>query len=145
MNKFERMVVLHAERKELWEEQKKLQDKTVPITIEIEDIKNGILWHEKDFISRKIWENFTDDQREEIEEARKEQDELMKQSATYTLRNSPFDPFYDKWEICDVKKTEDGKIKVQVSCKRREGTISGLVTFLDTYWTVPFTAEEIEG
>ena len=97
----------------------------------------------RDFLSEKILETYSEDELELLKEYR----EYLKgfsNTLYYNQRLSKvFDPFTDSWYIYNYEREGD-KIRMVVSCKKNEGSISGLMTFLDTHYTNWFKISELE-
>ena len=145
MENIDKYIKAQGHRHKIWEEMKPFEDKLHSLGKIIEEAEENLSWDEKKFIAQKLWENFSEKQQEDVLKVREENEKMFSENYTYCLTETPFDPFYDTWRLVDFKTLEDGKIQLEVSCKKREGTISGLMTFLDAYWTVPFDLNEIEG
>ena len=97
----------------------------------------------RDFLSEKILETYSEEALQAVNDYRKEIEVQKRDTAiTYSL-NKTFDPFYDSWYIYDYEREGD-KIRLVVSCKKNEGSISGLLTFLDTHYTNWFEISELE-
>lgn len=97
----------------------------------------------RDFLSEKILETYSEEALQAVNDYRKEIEVQKRDTAiTYSL-NKTFDPFNDSWYIYDYEREGD-KIRLLVSCKKNEGTISGLLTFLDTHYTNWFEISELE-
>ena len=87
------------------------------------------------FLSEKILETYTEKELEEVGKYRKllHPNQYIPTATAY-INSSVFDPFNDEWSIYGYEKNED-KIRFLVSCKKNEGSISGLMTILDTHYT----------
>ena len=145
MNKLKEFLELNKQRKELNEELAPLQAKMGELNDKIANLNDSLTFsREKEFISQKLWDAFDSDTKEALQYLRKKRDEEIKSGAfSYSAYKTPFDPFYDSWYI--VSHEIDGdKIRFEVSCRKNEGTISGLMTFLDVYWTTWFDISELE-
>lgn len=143
MGLIETFIEAEAERKKVQEQLKPLHDKMSSLTKTIEEAGKNMSWNEKEFINQKLWENFDENHQQDVLDYRAEIEKMMSGNYSYSMTKTPFDPFYDEWHLITYKQLDDGKIQLQVSCRRREGTISGIYTFLDTYWTVPFDIKEM--
>ena len=144
MNKLHEFIQAEQSRQLVQKELTPLQDKLNEIVAKIREINESLSFSDKDFISAKLWENMSSDQREAVE-AERDRIEKMAQ-ANYSFAacaNSTFDPFYDEWYLVSFE-IKDSKIRFQVSCKKNEGSISGLLTFLDTHWTTWFDVKELD-
>lgn len=126
-----------------------------------DDFNHNLLWNVKNFISQKLWDNMDPDTKEKVEAHRNEIDKMLNPPkhdfgwATtedggvsgsigyYSIPPGPFDPFHDEWWIFRTEK-KDGKVRIGVSCRKNEGSISGLVTFVDEHWTDWFDEKELE-
>jgi len=92
----------------------------------------------RDFLAEKIIETYSEDELKALSEYRRE----LKSLTSYSS-NKTFDPLYDSWYIYDYERKGD-KIRIKVSCKKNEGSISGLMTFLDTHYSSWFEMSELE-
>ena len=92
----------------------------------------------RDFLAKKIIETYSEDELKALSEYRSE----LKSITSYSS-NKTFDPLYDSWYIYDYERKGD-KIRIKVSCKKNEGSISGLMTFLDTHYSSWFEMSELE-
>lgn len=97
----------------------------------------------RDFLSKKILEIYSEKELEAVNEYRKELEQQKNGTATSYTANKTFDPFNDSWYIYDYEREGD-KIRMVISCKKNEGSISGLLTFLDTHYTNWFEISELE-
>ena len=100
----------------------------------------------RDFLAEKIIDTYSKEELKDLEDYRKYCKELSNTTRTYydSRLSNVFDPFYDNWHIFDYERNEDGMIRFKVSCKKNEGSISGLMTFLDTHYTSWFDIKEYE-
>ena len=127
-----------------------------------DDFNHNLLWSVKNFISQKLWDNMDSDTKEKVEKYRDELDKMLNPpkhefswattedggsygscGVIYAIPPGPFDPFHDEWWIFKTEK-KDGKVRIGVSCRKNEGSISGLVTFVDEHWTDWFDEKEID-
>ena len=137
-------VILESKRIELQEKMKPLQDEMSEVNSRIRDLNDKMPYGIKMVIQDKLWENTPDSVKEEIDDYHRKVSEMMSSGAYYAFNQKcPFDPRIDKWHLITFEQEGD-KIRFQVSCYKNEGTISGLMTFLDTYWTTWFSISEIE-
>ena len=143
MGLIETFIEAEAERKKVQEQLNPLHDKMSSLTRTIEEVEKNISWDEKEFINQKLWENLDEKHQQDVLDVRADIEKMMSGNYSYSMTKNPFDPFHDEWHLITYKQLEDGKIQLQVSCKRKEGSISGIYTFLDTYWTVPFDIKEM--
>ena len=143
MGLIETFIEAEAERKKVQEQLNPLYDKMSSLTRTIEEAEKNMSWGEKKFINQKLWENLDEKHQQDVLDVRADIEKMMNGNYSYSRVNNPFDPFHDEWHLITYKQLDDGKIQLQVSCRRREGTISGIYTFLDTYWTVPFDIKEM--
>lgn len=98
----------------------------------------------RDFLSKKILETYSDAELEEVGKYRKQvHPNSWIPTETCYVSSKVFDPYYDEWYIYNYERKGD-KIRLAVSCKKNEGTISGLMTFLDTHYTNWFEISELE-
>ena len=151
---------------ELENERSAIESKIAPenarirqITDEQQKFNDNLPYSVKNFIAEKLWDNFDSNHKERVQKYREDIDKMMNQPKTeyawadtegnygssYTICaiQGPFDPKYDSWWICGFEEKDD-KIRIRVSCKKNEGTISGLMTFLDVHWTTWFDKKELE-
>ena len=153
---------------DLKEEAKAIHKRIKPETDRLDDIarladdfNHNLLWNVKNFISQKLWDNMDSDTKEKVEKYRDELDKMLNPPkseftwaatedggsygsyAIHTIPPGPFDPFHDEWWIFSTEK-KDEKVRIGVSCRKNEGSISGLVTFIDQHWTDWFDISEIE-
>ena len=125
-----------------------------------EEFNGNLTWDVKTFISQKLWDNMDSSTKEKVQAYRDELDKMLnppKNELTWAttedggshgsysisaIQKGPFDPFYDEWWIVDCEQSGD-KVRFEVSCKKNEDSISGLMAFLDAHWTTWFDASEI--
>lgn len=144
MDKLKQFIELEGERKGLQEKLQPLQYSMNRLNAELGELNDSLMFScDKDFISQKIWDAFEDERKEALIELRKKRDSELNNATSYSAYQTPFDPFYDSWRLVTFEK-DGNKIRFQVSCKKNEGSISGLMTFLDTYWTTWFDISEIK-
>jgi hypothetical protein len=144
MDKLKQFIELEGERKGLQEKLQPLQYSMNRLNAELGELNDSLMFScDKDFISQKIWDAFEDERKEALIELRKKRDSELNNATSYSAYQTPFDPFYDSWRLVTFEK-DGNKIRFQVSCKKNEGSISGLMTFLDTYWTTWFEISELD-
>ena len=138
MNKFIELVELLGVEKELHNQINEINTKLDPIKEKIREINDRIPLNSElhMFLCEKILNTFTQEQIDKVKSYR----ESMK---TYYCITRVFDPLYDSWYIFDYEKDGD-KVRFKVSCRKNEGTISGLVTFLDPHYTDWMRISELE-
>lgn len=139
-------IILETKRKELQEKMKPLQEELTNITSKLRDLEGNLPYGVKKVIEDKLWDNISPSDKEKIENYHNEIHEMLDGNGSYCIRamgKSPFDPRMDKWHIISFEQDGD-KIRFEVSCIKNEGTISGLMTMLDVYWTTWFNISEIE-
>jgi len=137
MNKLKTMVELLSYKKELEKQSQEIQSKLSPIRESINSLNDQILMSSKlhEFLCEKILETYTESELDEVGEYRKLiQPDPWLQAATSYVNSKVFDPYYDEWYIYDYEQDGD-KIRFKVSCRKNEGSISGLMTFLDPHCT----------
>lgn len=149
MNKIKEMIELLGEQNRLYKQLQEVQSLLEPIKSKISVLNDSISMSTRvyNFICDKILETYTKDEIEKVEEYRK----LLAQANTYVNSTSVysyngfkiFDPYNDSWYIYDYEQEGD-KIRLLVSCRKNEGSISGLMTFLDTHCTNWFKISELE-
>ena len=145
MDKLKQFIELETERKSIQEKLTPLKVRLDGVTSRINDLNDSLNFStEKDFIAQKIWDAFPNEKKELVLEERKKYTGTM-DSANYSYAaiNTPFDPFHDSWYIVTFQK-DGNKVRFEFSCRKNEGTISGLMTFLDTYWTDWFDIKELD-
>lgn len=145
MDKLKQFIELETERKAIQEKLTPLKVRLDGVTSRINDLNDSLNFSaEKDFIAQKIWDAFPNEKKELVLEERKKYTGTM-DSANYSYAaiNTPFDPFHDAWYIVTFQK-DGNKVRFEVSCRKNEGAISGLMTFLDTYWTDWFDIKELD-
>lgn len=144
MDKLKQFIELEGERKGLQEKLRPLQYSMNRLNIELDELNDSLMFScDKDFISQKIWDAFEDERKEALIELRKKRDSELLNATSFSAYQTPFDPFYDSWRLVTFER-DGNKIRFQVSCRKNEGTISGLMTFLDTYWTDWFDIKELD-
>jgi hypothetical protein len=144
MDKLKQFIELEGERKGLQEKLQPLQYSMNRLNIELDELNDSLMFScDKDFISKKIWDAFEDERKEALIELRKKRDSELLNATSFSAYQTPFDPFYDSWRLVTFER-DGNKIRFQVSCRKNEGTISGLMTFLDTYWTDWFDIKELD-
>lgn len=143
MGNISKFIEAEGERKKVQEEMRPLEERHRELSRIIEDVDTNLTFSEREFINQKLWENLSEKHQQDVLDSRAELEKMLSGNYSYYQTNDPFDPFRDKWHLITYKRLDDGRIQLEVSCKRREGTISGLMTFLDTYWTVPFNKNEM--
>lgn len=143
MNKLQEYIQAETERRLIANEMEPLQARMTTVLAKIDSINDELLLTEKAFINRKLMENLSQDHIEAIQARREEIKKMLSDATSYSLSHiDVFDPEHDEWHLVGFETNED-KIRFQVSCKKREGTISGLLTFLDIYWTSWFNISEL--
>ena len=143
MNKLKEFVQVDTERKLVQKELTPLQERMHGIQTRLNEINDSLSISEKELINLKLWEAFSSSTKELVEHAREERERMFSGNGSYCCAtNEPFDPFFDKWHLTAFE-TKDNQIRFEVSCNRKEGSISGLMTFLDVYWTAWFDIAEL--
>ena len=146
MNKIKEMVELLGEERKLQSKLQEVQSVLQPIIEKVRVLNEEIfmstsLYH---FLCEKIMEAFTEDEKERVIEYKKFLIQQQSSTTTAYVNNSKvFDPFNDSWYIYDYEQEEDN-IRFLVSCRKNEGSISGLLTFLDTHYTAWIKISELE-
>ena len=144
MKKLKQFIELEGERKGLQEKLQPLQYSMNRLNAELSELNDSLMFScDKDFISQKIWDAFENERKEALIELRKKRDSELNNATSYSAYQTPFDPFYDSWRLVTFE-MDGSKIRFQVSCKKNEDSISGLMTFLDTYWTTWFEISELD-
>lgn len=138
-----KFIGLESERKAIQDKLTPLQNNLNTIVGRIRELSNNLSFEEKKFIQDKLWEAMSEQEQSEVLKARKDLNDMMNNAYLYSLQNTPFDPIYDAWELISYEKNDEGKIRLTVSCKKNEGSISGLMTFLDIHETAWFSLGEI--
>lgn len=146
MNKIKTMIELLSYKQTLNKELTELQSKLKPIQENINQLNDQIFMSKwlHDFLCEKILETYTESELEEVGKYRK----LIHPNpwiptATAYVSSKIFDPFNDSWYIYDYEQ-EGHNIRFLVSCRKNEGSISGMMTFLDTHSTDWIKISELE-
>ena len=146
MNKLTKMIELLGEQNKLYSKLQEVQSLLSPIKAEIEKLNESIYLSTElhDFLCEKIMNTFTEDYLNEIYEYRKliHPNQFVPTERVY-VASKTFDPFNDSWYIYDYEQEGDN-IRFLVSCRKNEGSISGLMTFLDTHYTDWVKISELE-
>ena len=140
---------------EVLDEVKSLEKEIKPLQDKLNDRRNTLselnerlpfMFSLRDFLSMKIIETYSQEELKLLNEYRKYCKDLSNSNRTYydARLSKVFDPLFDNWYIFDYEKNDNGEIRFKVSCKKNEGTISGLMTFLDVHYTSWFNPKEIE-
>jgi len=144
MDKLKEFIDLYSSRKEIWDEIAPLEIKAKGLTSKIDEVNKDLSFSlEKGFLTQKLWDAFTEEQKNTVIKEREKYKNLALNTSCSYAANSPFDPFYDSWYLVAAERDGD-KVRFQVSCRKNEGSISGLMTFLDTYWTTWFDIKELD-
>ena len=150
MNKLKTMIELLSYKQTLNKEITGLQSKLNPIQENINSLNDQIFMSKElhDFLCEKILETYTESELEEVGKYRK----FLRPNYWVPTETAPanayisskiFDPFNDSWYIYDYEQEGDN-IRFLVSCRKNEGSISGLMTFLDTHYTAWIKISELE-
>ena len=146
MNKIKTMIELLSYKQTLNKELTELQSKLKPIQENINQLNEQIFMSKElhDFLCEKILETYTESELEEVGKYRKllHPNPLIPTETAY-VSSKVFDPFNDSWHIYDYEQERDN-IRFLVSCRKNEGSISGLMTFLDTHSTDWIKISELE-
>lgn len=144
MNKIKEMVELLGEERKLESKLKEVQSLLKPIREKVRVLNEDIfmspsLYH---FLCEKIMDIYSEKELEEVEEYRKQlhPNPYIPTETSY-VSSKIFDPFNDSWYIYDYEQEGDN-IRFLVSCRKNEGSISGLLTFLDVHNTNWFKISE---
>ena len=159
-------IKLEDERKELQKQLDPLEKRRSEIISRQKHCTENLTYAEKRFLADKLWENMPPEEQEEVlairkkddeEAARKREEEKLRvlnggvgddtfyQGTTYAISDyqKPFDPMRDLIEVFDYER-KGTKVRFRVTCPRREGSISGMMRFLDVHTTVWIDIEELE-
>lgn len=146
MNKIKTMVELLSYKNQLIKQSQEIQSKLTPIQENINSLNDQIFMSKElhDFFCEKILSTYTKDELDEVDKYRKALS-YAAEHQTITSYNGYkiFDPFNDSWYIYDYEQEGDN-IRFLVSCRKNEGSISGLMTFLDTHSTDWIKINELE-
>lgn len=154
------MIEILSYKNTLNKEITELQSKLKPIQENIKSLNDQIFMSTKiySFLCEKIMETYSEKELEEVGEYRKQlrQNPFIPTETSYIQAKTPyitteasyvsskvFDPFNDSWYIYDYEQEGDN-IRFLVSCRKNEGSISGLMTFLDTHSTAWIKISELE-
>lgn len=146
MNKIKEMVELLGEERKLQSKLQEVQSVLQPIIEKVRALNEDIfmstsLYH---FLCEKIMNTYSEKELEEVGEYRKQlHPNPFIPTETAYVSSKIFDPFNDSWYIYDYEQEEDS-IRFLVSCRKNEGSISGLMTFLDTHYTAWIKISELE-
>lgn len=146
MNKIKEMVELLGEERKLQSKLQEVQSVLQPIIEKVRALNEDIfmstsLYH---FLCEKIMDTYSEKELEEVGEYRKQlHPNPFIPTETAYVSSKIFDPFNDSWYIYDYEQEEDN-IRFLVSCRKNEGSISGLLTFLDTHYTSWIKISELE-
>lgn len=146
MNKIKTMIELLSYKQTLNKELTELQSKLKPIQENINQLNEQIFMSKElhDFLCEKILEAYTESELEEVGKYRKQlHPNPWIPTETAYVSSKIFDPFNDSWYIYDYEQEGDN-IRFLVSCRKNEGSISGLMTFLDTHSTDWIKISELE-
>jgi hypothetical protein len=146
MNKIQTMVELLSYKNQLIKQSQEIQSKLNPIQENINSLNDQIFMSKElhDFFCEKILETYTESELEEVGKYRKliHPNPWIPTETVY-VSSKIFDPFNDSWYIYDYEQEGDN-IRFLVSCRKNEGSISGLMTFLDTHSTAWIKISELE-
>jgi hypothetical protein len=145
MNKIKTMIELLSYKQTLNKELTELQSKLKPIQENINSLNDQIFMSTKlySFLCEKIMDTYSEKELEEVGEYRKSLNYNQLNSITSYNGYRIFDPFNDSWYIYDYEQEGDN-IRFLVSCRKNEGSISGMMTFLDTHSTAWIKISELE-
>jgi len=146
MNKIKTMIELLSYKNTLNKEITELQSKIKPIQENINSLNDQIFISQKlyGFLCKKIMDTYSEKELEEIGEYRKRlHPNPYVPTETSYVSSKIFDPFNDSWYIYDYEQEGDN-IRFLISCRKNEGSISGLMTFLDTHSTAWIKISELE-
>lgn len=146
MNNIKTMIELLSYKRTLNKKIAELQSELNPIQERIELLNSQISISKElhDFLCEKILETYTESELEEVGKYRKllHPNPWIPTETAY-VNSKIFDPFNDSWYIYDYEQEGDN-IRFLVSCRKNEGSISGLMTFLDTHYTDWIKISELE-
>jgi hypothetical protein len=146
MNKIQTMVELLSYKNQLIKQSQEIQSKLNPIQENINSLNDQIFMSTGlySFLCEKILETYTESELEEVGKYRKllHPNPWIPTETAY-VSSKIFDPFNDSWYIYDYEQEGDN-IRFLVSCRKNEGSISGLMTFLDTHSTDWIKISELE-
>ena len=134
MNKIQTMVELLSHKNQLIKQSQQIQSKLNPIQENINSLNDQIFMSTGlySFLCEKILETYTESELEEVGKYRKQlHPNPWIPTETAYVSSKIFDPYNDSWYIYDYEQEGDN-IRFLVSCRKNEGSISGLMTFLDT-------------
>ena len=146
MNKIKTMIELLSYKNTLNKEITELQSKLKPIQENINSLNDQNFMSTKlySFLCKKIMDTYSEKELEEIGEYRKRlHPNPYVPTETSYVSSKIFDPLNDSWYIYDYEQEGDN-IRFLVSCRKNEGSISGLMTFLDTHYTDWIKISELE-
>ena len=146
MNKIQTMVELLSYKNQLIKQSQEIQSKLTPIQENINSLNDQIFMSTKlySFLCEKIMDTYSEKELEDVGEYRKQlHPNPYIPTATSYVSSKIFDPFNDSWYIYDYEQEGDN-IRFLVSCRKNEGSISGMMTFLDTHSTDWIKISELE-
>ena len=103
---------------------------------------NNLSFKEREFISNKILENFSEYHLKQIYERRERTKQMFENNASFYQVENIFDPLYDDWYVFDIE-INKGLVRIEVSCNKNTGHISGIYTIPDLYKSKWFRIEEL--
>ena len=145
MNKIQTMVELLSHKNQLIKQSQEIQSKLNPIQENINSLNDQIFMSTGlySFLCEKILETYTESELEEVGKYRKQlHPNPWIPTETAYVSSKIFDPYNDSWYIYDYEQEGDN-IRFLVSCRKNEGSISGLMTFLDTHSTAWIKISEL--
>ena len=145
MNKIQTMVELLSYKNQLIKQSQEIQSKLNPIQENINSLNDQIFMSTGlySFLCEKILETYTESELEEVGKYRKQlHPNPWIPTETAYVSSKIFDPYNDSWYIYDYEQEGDN-IRFLVSCRKNEGSISGLMTFLDTHSTAWIKISEL--
>ena len=144
MNQLENYIDLQKKIDILDEELRPLEEKRKKLSDQMKRNSYDLHPGERNFIAHKLWENYSDNQKESVREARKKMEEMrdtVSFSISGTLSNV-LDPTNDPWEILGYEEQGDN-IRFKVANPDRSCYIEGYF-IPDLYQTVWFPKEELK-
>lgn len=145
MSRFIELVELLGEQNKLYNEIQEINAKLDPIKKKISKINDSIQFNSElyMFLCEKILNTYTKEQLLEVDKYRKQLEQANSHGTIFSINGFIFDPLNDSWYIYDYEQDGD-KVRFIISCRKNEGSISGLMTFLDTHYTDWIKFSELE-
>jgi len=147
MNKLKELIELIGEKKKIESEINDLRIKLTPISDKLDYLNEKIKFSKNlhNFLCKKILETYTENELEEVGKYRKQlHPNPLIPTETLYVSSKIFDPLNDNWKILDYETEGNERIRFLISSDKPIGSISGIMTFLDTHYTDWIKINELE-